>query len=162
MSYLLNNLTGEPAKRVTEFNISKKRGVLFVNFKSYQSSLFCSSDKDNGPLYNGCVNEIFIQINNSDSYLEIEVAPNGKTFVASILNREITFIDNSFVKANVVVKDDNYFVDIKIDLSKYQPKEIKYNAFRIERKDDQGEYELYALSSTLCGTFHVKEKFIKL
>ena len=162
MNYLSNNLTGETVNKKTEFEIKNNDNILDVHFSCFDSYLFSFSDKDNGELYYGCVVEIFVQLDDQDSYLEIEVSPNNKTFVASILNRNITFIDNSFVKSNVIIKDNNYFVDIRIDLNKFNPKKIKYNAFRIERKDDTSEYELFALSPTLCGTFHVKDKFIDL
>ena len=50
-----------------------------------------------------------------------------------------------------------------IDLNKLgNPKEIKFNAFRVEVKENNGPQILEALNPTLCETFHVREKFIKL
>lgn len=160
MTRLQDNFNGNEIEPKTLFNIQRKGNHLFAYFEAYDSSLKSYSNKNNDDLWKLNAVEIFIEINDSDSYLEIEVAPNGATFVASILNRKITFIDDSFLKASVNTKESTYFVEMDIDLSKFNPKKIRYNAFRLEVIS--GIQILEALSPTYCDTFHVKEKFIDL
>ena len=162
MAKLLDNRSGKKSSVLTDFFIHKNGNILSVHFDAYDSSLKSYSNKDNDELYKGDVVEIFLDIGEPDSYLEIEVAPNGAKFVANIINREIHFIDNNFVKVNSKIEGNNYFVDIEIDLSKYATQYIKYNAFRIETKGIKQDYILLALNPTLSNTFHVKEKFITL
>ena len=160
---LKDNITGLESPIKTEFFIKQEGKTLSCSFNAYNSSLNSYSDKDNDELYLGDVVEIFIDVGEKDSYLEIEVAPNGAKFVANIVNRKIIFIDNSFVKTKVDVKDDSYFVSLEIDLSRFNiNRPIEYNAFRIETKGIKENYILLAASPTLCGTFHVRNKFIHL
>ena len=161
MRNLLDNWTGKLANPLTEFSYQRKGNILNVHFKAFNSSLYSFSDKDNDRQYDGDVVEIFLDFGD-DYYLEIEVAPNGTKFVATILNRHITYIDSSFLKHDVIIKDNNYFVDMEIDLSKFHDLDkIKYNAFRIE-VDDSKHVILEAVSPTMCETFHVRNKFINL
>ena len=160
---LKENITGKEAPVKTEFEIKSEGDVLHCYFYAYNSSLTSYADKDNGELYNGDVVEIFIDIGEKDSYLEIEVAPNGKRFIANITNRKITFIDGSFVKSNVEIKGHDYIVTMDIDLSRFNiTKPIEYNAYRIETCGKGPNYILLAVSPTLCGTFHARDSFILL
>ena len=163
MMILKDNISGLDGLVKTEFSIKRKGNVLLCRFNAYDSSLNSYSNKDNDRQYDGDVVEIFIDIGEKDSYLEIEVAPNGTTFIANITNLKINFIDGSFVKPKVKVEGNNYFVDLEIDLSRFNIiKPIYYNAFRIETKNIKTNYILLALSPTLCETFHVRDKFIAL
>ena len=160
---LKENITGKEPLVKTEFNIKRDGDMLHCYWCAYNSSLPSYANVDNGELYNGDVVEIFIDIGEKDSYLEIEVAPNGKKFVANIINRQIHFIDNSFVKSNVEIKGNDYIVTMDIDLSRFNiTKPIEYNAFRIETCGIEPNHILCALSPTLCGSFHVRDKFILL
>lgn len=158
----LENISGKKAPVLTEFSIKRMGDILYCHFSAYDSSLNSFGDKDNDKLYNGDVVEIFVDVGEPNSYLEIEVAPNGARFVANIINKEIHFIDSSFVKTNVKVKGKDYFVDMEIDLSKYHPRTIEYNAYRVETKGIRTNYILLALNPTLCETFHVRKSFIEL
>lgn len=161
MRFLYENVEGKSKIPLTEFSYQRKNNILYVHFKAYDSTLFSYSDKDNGELYNGDVVEIFIDYGD-ESYLEIEVSPNGKKFVATILNRNITFIDDSFFKYQVKVDGNNYYADMEIDLNRFgNPKKLKYNAYRIEVYPDS-RVILLAVNPTLCKTFHVRNKFIDL
>lgn len=160
---LRDNITGLQSPVKTEFSIKQKGKHLICLFKAYDSSLTSHGDNDNDELYRGDVVEIFLDIGNPNSYLEIEIAPNGKKFVASIIDKEIHFIDNSFVESKVEVQNSNYFVTIDIDLSKFDVrKPIKYNAYRIETKGIKENYLLLAVSPTMCDSFHVRDSFIRL
>lgn len=160
---LRDNITGLQSSVKTEFSIEQKGKHLICLFKAYDSSLTCHGDKDNDELYRGDVVEVFLDIGEPNSYLEIEVAPNGKKFVANIINKEIHFIDNNFVKSKVEIQNNDYFVTIDIDLTKLNIlKPIRYNAYRIETKGIKENYLLLAASPTMCDTFHVRDSFIDL
>lgn len=157
---LTENINGKTNDPKTLFEINRKDNLIYAHFEASDSSLESYSNIHNDKLYDGNVVEIFLDIG-KESYIEIEVAPNGTTFVATILNRAITFIDDSFLKTNVRIKGQTYIVDLVIDLSTFgNPKEIRYNAFRIEVIE--GKQTLLAVNPTLCSTFHVKDKFIIL
>ena len=159
---LLNNLTGKLEEPITNVSYEKVGNFLTFNFEAFDSSLNSFSDKNNDAIYNGDVVEVFLDLGD-EFYYEFEVAPNGTTFIAKILNRNIKFIENTFFESNVKVEGNNYFLEMKIDLSKLGDfMSIKFNAFRIETKGIEPNHILQALSPTLCGTFHVREKFIKL
>ena len=160
---LRENITGQEPLVKTEFNIVREGDVLHCYWYAHDSSLTSYGDIDNAELYNGDVVEIFIDVGDGNSYLEIEVAPNGKKFVAKIINREIFFIDNSFVKSNVEIRDHDYIVTMDIDLSRFNVKDtIEYNVFRVETCGKSPNFVLSALSPTYCGSFHVRDKFILL
>ena len=160
---LRDNITGLQSSVKTEFSIEQKGKHLICLFKAYDSSLTSHGDKDNDELYRGDVVEVFLDIGEPNSYLEIEVAPNGKKFVANIINKEIHFIDNNFVKSKVEIQNNDYFVTIDIDLTKLNIlKPIRYNAYRIETKGIKENYLLLAASPTMCDTFHVRDSFIDL
>ena len=160
---LRDNITGLQSSVKTEFSIEQKGKHLICLFKAYDSSLTSHGNKDNDELYRGDVVEVFLDIGEPNSYLEIEVAPNGKKFVANIINKEIHFIDNNFVKSKVEIQNNDYIVTIDIDLTKLNIlKPIKYNAYRIETKGIKENYLLLAASPTMCDTFHVRDSFIDL
>lgn len=160
---LRENITGKEPLVKTEFEIQREGDILHCSWRAYNSSLTSFCDYDNGELYNADVVEIFIDVGDGDSYLEIEVAPNGKKFVAKIVNRQINFIDNSFVKSNVEIKGNDYIVTMDINLSRFNViKPIEYNAFRVETCGKGPNYVLSALSPTYCDSFHVRDKFILL
>ena len=160
---LRDNITGLDSSVKTEFSIEQKGKHLICLFKAYDSSLTSHGNKDNDELYRGDVVEVFLDIGEPNSYLEIEVAPNGKKFVANIINKEIHFIDNNFVKSKVEIQNNDYIVTIDIDLTKLNIlKPIKYNAYRIETKGIKENYLLLAASPTMCDTFHVRDSFIDL
>ena len=159
---LFNNRTGKLEEPITNFSHEKKDNTLIFKFEAFDSSLNSFSNKNNDAIYNGDVVEVFLDLGH-DFYYEFEVAPNGTTFIAKILNRNIEFIENTFFESKVKVEGNNYFVEMKIDLSKLGgTNNIKFNAFRIETKGFETNYILQALSPTLSDTFHVREKFIKL
>ena len=160
---LRDNITGQTSPVKTEFSITQKGKHLICLFKAYDSSLNSHGDRDNDELYRGDVVEVLLDIGETNAYLEIEVAPNGKKFVANIIDKEIHFIENNFVKSKVEIQNNDYFVIIDIDLTKFNIlKPIKYNAYRIETKGIKENYLLLAASPTMCDTFHVRDNFIKL
>ena len=162
MKRLVDNRTGKDIKPETFVSYEVKDGNLIFDFIAHNSSLNSYSNIDNDKLYNGDVVEVFLDVGD-EFYYEFEVAPNGATFVATILNREITFIPNSFFKEEVEVVGSDYKVKMIIDLTKLgKVKQVKFNAFRIETKGKRPNYILQALSPTLSETFHDKNAFIEL
>lgn len=156
-----DNLTGSVPNRKTELEIIKEENTVSFNFACSKSDLISYSNIDNDKLYLASVVEVFLDVGEK-RYYEIEVAPNGATFFAKILNRNIEFIDNDLFESSVHIEGAKYFVTIKVDLSKIRDFNlVKFNACRIE-KDKEGNTSLYALFPTNCETFHVPEKFIKL
>lgn len=161
MQLLRNNIDGLSSVIKTEFDLNKYGDSLEASFKCFDSDLISFSDHDNDPLYECSVVEIFLDVGRNQ-YIEIEVAPNGAKFVAEINNEYIKFINSSFVKTKVEVKDKQYNVSILIDLLKFDvKKDIKFNAFRIEKKNN-GETVLLSLSPTRKNSFHHKEAFVDL
>ena len=159
---LFDTRTGKLEEPITNFSFEKLNNVLICSFEAKDSSLNSYSNKNNDDLYLGDVVELFLDLG-SDFYYEFEVAPNNATFVAKIVNSKPVFIDSSFFESEVKIIDKDYYVQMKIDLSnldKYE--EIKINAFRIETKGIKSELILQALSPTLCNTFHVRDKFVKI
>ncbi len=162
MLRLLDNRTGKTLEPKTEFAYRKIKDLIYFEFIAHDSSLTSYSSKNNDLLYKGDVVEVFLAFNDNE-YYEFEVAPNGATFIAKIINKQPIFIDNNFFKSESIISNNSYHVKMKIDLSKFENiKEIKFNAFRIETKGIRQDYILQAYSPTLCNTFHIKEKFVEL
>lgn len=162
MERLLDNRSGKEVEPKTLLSVNRINDTLIFEFEVYDSSLNSFSNVDNDELYNGDVVEVFLDLGD-EFYYEFEVAPNGANFVAKIINGTPVFINNDFFSSSSSIKDDSYFVTMKIDLSKLgNNKKIRYNAFRIETKRIETNYILEALSPTLSNTFHVRDKFIEL
>ena len=162
MPYLRNNFDAKIESPRTKVEIKKENNNLVFLFEALDSCLYSYSNKNNAELWKGCVCEVFLDLGD-DFYYEFEVAPNGANFIAKIRNRNIDFFDCDFITTSSEIINKNYYVTIHIDLAKLgNPKQIKYNAFRVETKPNEKEQVLSALNPTLCGTFHVREKFISL
>lgn len=162
MSVLLNNLDATKPNKVTDFNYVKSDNLVTFNFVCYDSCLYSYSNKNNDDLWKGCVAEIFLDTG-LDFYYEFEVAPNGAVFAAKIRNRQIEYIDPSIIESRSAINGNNYQVQITVDLNKLEKgDELKFNAFRVENKKGETIQQLQALNPTLCETFHVRKKFIRL
>ena len=162
MKQLLDNRSGKLSVPTTNVSYKIKDNFFVCSFEAYESSLNSFSNKNNDEIYNGDVVEVFLDLGD-DFYYEFEVAPNGATFIAKILNGNIIFVENTFFESNVRIEGNNYFVKMKIDLSKLgESKNIKFNAFRIETKGIKPNYILQALCPTLSNSFHVRDKFVKI
>lgn len=162
MERLLDNRSEKEVEPKTLLSVNRIDDTLIFEFSAYDSSLNSFSNIDNDELYNGDVVEVFLDLGD-EFYYEFEVAPNGASFVAKIVNGTPVFINNDFFAPSSSIKDNSYFVTMKIDLSELgNNKKIRYNAFRIETKRIETNYILEALSPTLSNTFHVRDKFIEL
>lgn len=160
MEQLLDNRTGNISSPKTLFSYRKDDHNLVFEFEAEESSLSSYSKKNNDYQYKGDVVEVFLDIGDEGGYYEFEVAPNGTSFVAKIVEQIPIFIDSSFFQYEVKTNDASYKVKMIIDLSKLgKVKILKFNAFRIETKGIRQDYILQAYSPTLSNTFHVKECF---
>lgn len=168
--HLKNNITGEKANYVTAFYSERKNGKTVFRFSAENSRLYCPYKQNNQPLYEGDVCEVFI--GRRDAYYEIEVSPEGNCFFAMIKNdgngkfHPEKFLDCRDIEYSAEKTDAGYNVTIGVPdaiiLSLCGDGEILFNAFRIETDGGEKEKYLYALSPTLCGTFHLSEAFIRL
>lgn len=162
MPYLRNNFDAKIASPKTLFKLERKGDLLVFNFKAFDSCLYSFSNEKNSDLWKGCVCEVFLDLGD-DYYYEFEVAPNGATFIAKIKERKIIFFDCDFFYSKTSVDRNTYYVSMHIDLSKLSDiRSIRYNAFRVETKPNEKEQILSALNPTLCETFHIRDKFVKL
>lgn len=162
MKQLFDNRTGNIGNPKTFVSCRLENSFLVFNFEAYDSSLNSFSKTNNDALYNGDVVELFLDLGDV-FYYEFEVAPNGATFVATIVDAKPTFISNNFFQSNVKIDGNNYSVCMIIDLSRLGFKKlIRFNAFRIETKGIKPEYILQSLSPTLSNSFHNRDKFLNL
>lgn len=161
---LKENITGSEACYKTEFKFKKCCKYLCFIFKAHHSALDSYSNKYNDELYRGSVCELFIKCGKENHYYEIEVAPNGATFLADIENINGNFhgdlIKDCFIKTSAKIKNDTYTVRILIPKSSIKSSKIEFNAFRIETDGERPEKHLFALHPTLCNSFH-KIEFIR-
>ncbi len=155
---LKENITGAEACYKTEFKYRKCCKYLCFTFKAHHSALNSYSNKYNDELYRGDVCELFIKYGKENHYYEIEVAPNGVTFLADIENIDGNFhgnlINDCFVKTNAKIKKNTYIVRILIPKSYIKTDKVEFNAFRIETDGERPEKHLFALHPTLSCSFH--------
>lgn len=160
---LKENITGQKACYKTKFKYRRCYKYLYFSFKAYHSTFNSYSGKYNDELYKADVCELFIKYGKENHYYEIEVAPNGATFLADIENIDGNFkgtlIDKCFVKTKAKIAKDHYIVRILVPRHYIKTKKIEFNAFRIETDGIKPEAHLFALHPTMCGSFH-KPEFI--
>ena len=167
MYELKENTTGGKAVYKTLFNVSKEDDILIFEFYASHCSFNSFSDKFNDPIYNGDVVEVFIDLKEENHYLEIEVAPNGTMFVADIknINGEFngTLLNGDGITSQIMKNNSDLIVKITLNSKNYDISEdAKFNAFRIDTDNKKANRHLFALSPTLCGSFHKHEKFLSL
>ncbi len=165
---LKNTYTGEQTPFKTVLEYGRYEGGTYFNFDCENSALFSAYDKDNEPIYKGDVVELFICTSGDRrKYYEIEVAPNGTTFFAKILNENglhAEMLDRAF-DSKVIKIDGGYRVEIRIPdkaICLNLHGETVFNAYRIETEGGTPEKNLLALNPTLCGSFHMPQFFIPL
>lgn len=161
---LRENFTGQKAVyKTTLHKYVTPKSIIFV-FNARHSTFNSYSNKNNDDLYKADVCEVFIRYGKENHYYEVEVAPNGATFLADITNINGDFkgelINDIFMKTSAKTYKNSYKVTIKIPREYIKTKKIEFNAFRIETDGEKPEKHLFALNPTLCGSFH-KPEFIK-
>lgn len=169
VAFLKDNRTGEKTPFETKLEWERLEDKLVFKFDCENSELFSAYDEDNKPIYNGDVVELFIcTCGDRRKYYEIEIAPNGRKFFASILNKDgihAEMLDVSKLDAKVTARENGYSVEIVvlnevIGVKKFA--EVVFNAYRIETEGGIPEKNLLALNPTLCGSFHMPQFFIDI
>ena len=166
IAYLKENRTGETSKYLTVLEYSRVGNSLCFKFSCKDAKLFSAYSEDNDPIYEGDVCEVFLSTGGKiNEYYEIEVAPNGATFFAKIVNEnglKTSFLQKNFT-SNVTITEDGYDVEIIIpcDAIAIGKHPVYFNAYRIETDGPSSEQYLMALNPTLCEFFHKPESFIK-
>ena len=146
---------------------------LSFEFFCKKSQFFSAGNTYNSDIFDGDVCEAFICTGGDiKRYYEIEIAPNNCVFLQKMLNLgdgeyNATPVPESenFIKSEVERMGDDYRLKFSMPLDKigYDPKiGIKFNAFRIETEGGHTDMHLFALSPTLCKTFHCPEFFLDL
>ena len=163
---LLKDINGGTPKFETEFKPSQTKDYLIFQFRAMNSSLTSFSNVYNDDIWKGDVCEVFLADGKTDTYYEVEVAPNGTLFFGKIHfengTRILTKLENKGVSARVFqTSDDQYEVYLAVPKALFT-KEIYYNAFRLETEGQEQEKNKFALFPTYCETFHKPELFQKL
>ncbi|MBR2336898.1 MAG: carbohydrate-binding family 9-like protein [Clostridia bacterium] len=166
IAYLKDNVTGEQSPISTILHYFRIGNNLHFKFICEDSKLFSAYSGYNEPIYKGDVCEVFLCTGEDiREYYEIEVAPNGASFFAKILNDNglrVNFLEKSF-ESKVEITEKGYNVEITVPCEAIGVKDgvqIRFNAFRIETDGGVPERHLLALSPTLTASFHVPERFI--
>lgn len=156
--YTLKANGGGQADRLTTLEIKEEEGGLRLFYSAYDSCFYSPFKKNNDPLYDGCVVEIFFSPDgNENEYLEYEFSPEGLVWAGKISHEggeRKTRMLSPDVQHSVKKEGNNYFVEAFIPVS-YTAGKAKFNAFRIEREGEDSPYLLYAVFPTMCGTFHI-------
>lgn len=167
---LKDNRTGAiPEKKRTELIWERREKDLRFFFRAEESERFSAYGKDNAPIYQGDVVELFLCVDGDRKrYFEIEIAPNGKTFFAEIFNDgdriDCNFLERNF-EAKVKRTETGYDVEISIpyeSVKTEKDKPILFNAYRIETDGGETDKHLFALNPTMCGSFHKPDFFVEL
>ena len=167
VEYLKESITGNKTPFTTILDYSRVGNSFRFKFYCKNSKLFSAYSEHNEPIYRGDVCEVFLCTGGKiNEYYEIEVAPNGATFFAKIVNEDglkTSFLEKTFT-SEVVITEDGYEVEIilpfeSVGVGKHP---VYFNAYRIETEGGIENANLLALNPTLCGRFHVPEKFIPL
>ena len=116
---LLQDINGGTPKFKTEFIASQTNDFLVFQFKAINSSLNSFSNVYNDDIWKGDVCEVFLADGKTDTYYEIEVAPNGTLFFGKIHyengTRILTKLENKGVSARVfVTPGDQYEVYLEV------------------------------------------------
>ena len=178
MKYLLkNNRDGTPAVYETTVSIAETGKDIIFTFDVKHSRFYCPNNRYNGIHSCGDAVEIIIGTDPSRRFCyEIEANPEGEIMLAKMtyvgenendgVKLDIDFIDKAHCFVGAVVKktDDGYFAEITIDKSGLDLSvgEIYFNAYRLETDGGEMEKHLFALNPTMCGKFHVPEKYVYL
>jgi len=169
MFTLKENITGQEAIYKTLFSVNKQENKLIFEFYSSHCSFNSYSTINNDKIYQGDVVEIFITGKTPNHYYEIEVAPNGTIFLEDILNpgenpSGFGFLNPNKIHAKTLKINNDLATSIILDLNEFPDvsEDSMFNAFRIDTDNEKSDKHLFALSPTMCGSFHRPKAFVKL
>ena len=178
MEYLLkNNRDGSPAVYKTTLCVSQDERYIYFDFVAEHSDYYCPYGKYNDIHSCGDAVEVLIGTDPTrKTYYELEVNPNNVKMLARMTVTEldddgaaklkIDFVDEKdcFFRSDVRHTDNGYIVDISIDKTKLNMSldKIYFNAYRLETDGGEMEKHLFALNPTMCGKFHVPDRYVML
>ena len=173
--HLKNCRNGKRARYYTTVEILENGSFLTFRFVARHSEYNCPYRTYNAPHYEGDACEIFI---GSDPqrriYYEIEITPFNDLFLAKITYKgkdecenpilQTDFVEESFVKSNVLLTDKGYTAELSFDKNKVLTGdgEMFFNTFRLETDGTESEKHLFALNPTIENNFHVPDSFVVL
>lgn len=164
--YLRENTTGAEDRGCLFRYRTDNDGFVFF-FEVQDEDMISPFTADNEDIWKGDAVEVFLSPDgNLSRYTEIEVSPFGVRFHAQITNEkgkplQVCKTGPDF-SAEVSGTQQGYQVTVRLSyasLAGYDREKMKMNAFRLDRKAD-GRQLLYALSPTLCDSFHHPEFFL--
>lgn len=167
---LSDNYTGGIPNNPTNVLCRASKEGLFFTFEVTDNDLATYGKNYNDPLWKGDVVEIFLTLGSRNRYLEIEVNPDNAQYAAVITNEsgegdfQIEFINSPPLESTVSKSESGWTANIFMPFDKlkelnWEPKHSFINLYRQDYRPD-GELKLYALSPTMCGSFHKVKSFI--
>lgn len=163
---LSENVRGGP-DRACRFSYAAEGDTLYFRFDADDADLISPYTEDNEDIWNADAVEVFISPDGDlKNYKELEVSPFGVRFYGSVHNEDGK--SPQLVKqappfaAKAELTENGYRVEIFLPVSAlpgFDKGKMKFNAFRLDKKAD-GRQLLYALSPTLCDSFHRPAYFL--
>lgn len=171
MFRLKENINGCYLPFDTTVTVKENDEAFVFSFFAENSRFYCPFSNYNEDHWMGDVCEIFIGSKSTpERYYEIEVSPENAIFVAKVTNHgvgnfELEMVpENNLVKTKAWKEGDDYFVEIALIKSAFgvSAEDVEFNALRVETDGGVPNKYLFALSPTLCDTFHKREAFVPL
>lgn len=178
MKYLLkNNRDGAAAVYRTTVEMSQDERNIYFNFVAEHSNYYCPYHNYNDIHSCGDAVEILIGIDPArKTYYELEVNPDNSKMLAKMTVTElngdgaaklnIEFVDKKgcFFTSSTAKTSGGYIACIVIDKVRLNMpvEQIYFNAYRLETDGGEMEKHLFALNPTMCGKFHVPNRYVML
>lgn len=133
-------------------------GCLHFCFEVEDGDIISPYGKDNDDIWEDDAVEVFLSPSGDPArYKEIEVSPFGVRFYGDIRNPDGNFVLEKIApayEAHAYETETGYRVTICLPFPEgFDKEKFIFNAFRLDKKRD-GRQLLYALTPTLCGSFH--------
>ena len=159
--YFLRENTAGGENGECAFRYALEGGVLRFFFEVKDEDVVSPYTQDNDDIWNADAVEVFISPDGDlKNYKELEVSPFGVRFYGAVFNKdgESPALEKQTppFSASAELSGTGYRAEIGLPVSAlagFDEKKMKFNAFRLDKKAD-GRQLLYALSPTLCGSFH--------
>lgn len=176
MLYNLKNCRdGSAATYNTTVDISENNGILTFKFEAENTSFYCPHSGYNKIHSEGDACEVLIGSDPERKvYYEIEISPKNDLMVAEMVNHgfdennepvlDIHFVDDCFVKSEVLVNENDYTATVSFEKDKILSGdgEVYFNAYRLETDGGEMDKHLFALIPTMLPKFHSPKHFVLL
>ncbi len=178
MKYTLRDTrTGAKAVYDTFVEIRREGKTLIFIFNASRTQYYCPYSEYNKLHCHGDACELLIGTDpNRKIYYEIEISAVGNLMVCEMeyqgedengsvrLGKNFVTEADCFVEGSSEKTDDGFIATVKIDTTKWNVRgeDVYFNAYRLETDGGTMEKHLFALSPTMCGKFHVPDKYVFL